>query len=90
MFYKIGETVTWKWMSGLIQGVVEEIYFESVTREIKGKKITRHGTPEKPAYLVRSKAGNRALKLHSELSLAQEGAQAQKKKNNHGPKLFSR
>ena len=88
MSYKIGEAVTWRWMSGLIEGVIEEVFLESVTREIKGKNITRHGTPEKPAYLVRSAAGNIALKLQSEISLAQEGAKVQKKKASRGPRLF--
>lgn len=90
MSYKIGEAVAWKWMSGLIHGVVEEVFFESVTKEIKGKNITRHGTPEKPAYLVRSTAGNIALKLHSEISRAGEVSKTQKKKTSRGPKLFSR
>jgi len=37
--------------------------------EIKGKLIKRNGTKENPAVLVRSLAGNLALKLHHELSL---------------------
>lgn len=66
--FKVGAKVEWRWYGGVIDGVVEEVYFESVTREIKGKKITRHGSPEKPAYLVRSEAGNIALKLETELA----------------------
>ena len=50
-----------------MDGVVEEIYFESISKVIKGKTITRHGSKEKPAYLVRSEAGNIALKLETEL-----------------------
>lgn len=59
--------VEWQWAGSVISGTVEEVFTESVTKEIKGKKITRHGTPEKPAYLVRSQAGNLALKLATEL-----------------------
>ena len=65
--YKIKSQVSWKWISGLIHGEVEAIYLEKVTETIKGKKITRNGSKENPAYLVKSKAGNYALKLHSEL-----------------------
>lgn len=65
--YKKNSKVQWKWLGGTVDGVVEEIYFESITQIIKGKKITRHGSSEKPAYLVKSEAGNIALKLESEL-----------------------
>lgn len=65
--FKQGAKVKWKWLGSTIEGVVEECYFEPVVREIKGKRIKRNGSPEKPAYLVRSKAGNLALKLQTEL-----------------------
>ncbi|MES2770217.1 MAG: DUF2945 domain-containing protein [Bdellovibrionota bacterium] len=66
--FRKGSKVQWKWAGGIIEGVVEEIFKESITKTIKGKKITRHGSPEKPAYLVKSIAGNIALKLQTELS----------------------
>jgi len=62
-----GSSVQWKWAGSIIEGVVEEIYFHPITKEIKGKFIKRNGSEEKPAYLVKSKAGNYALKLHTEL-----------------------
>lgn len=65
--FEIKSKVQWKWMGGTVDGFVEEIFFESVSKLIKGKKIVRHGSPEKPAYLVRSEAGNIALKLETEL-----------------------
>ncbi len=65
--FKQKEKVQWKWMGSFIYGQVEEVFTEPVTREIKGKQIKRNGSPEKPAYLVRSEAGNLALKLESEL-----------------------
>lgn len=68
--FRKNQKVQWKWLGRPIFGVVEEIYLESVTQTIKGKQITRHGSPEKPAYLVKSDAGNLALKLHSELQTA--------------------
>ncbi len=66
--FKIGALVEWKWIGSIIEGVVEEVYFEPTLKTIKGKKIKRKGSPEKPAYLVRSEAGNIALKLETELA----------------------
>jgi hypothetical protein len=66
--FRKGSSITWKWLGRLISGKVEAVYLASVTEEIKGKKITRHGSKEKPAYLVRSSVGNLALKLETELS----------------------
>lgn len=68
--FRKGSKVEWKWAGGTVTGTVEEIYKESVTKVIKGSKIVRHGSAEKPAYLVKSAAGNIALKLHTELSPA--------------------
>lgn len=65
--FKINSEVHWKWLGGVVEGVVKEVYLAPVERVIKGKKIKRNGSPEKPAYLVESKAGNLALKLHTEL-----------------------
>lgn len=65
--FKVHDKVQWQWLGRAIVGTVEEVFLESVTRTIKGKNITRHGSPEKPAYLVRSEAGNEALKLQTEL-----------------------
>jgi hypothetical protein len=50
-----------------ISGEVEEIFLEPVVKVIKGKRIKRNGSAAKPAYLVRSEAGNLALKLETEL-----------------------
>jgi len=65
--FAIGSSVQWNWLGRKIHGQVEQIFTESTLIEIKGKKIKRNGTPEKPAYLVKSEAGNLALKLQSEL-----------------------
>ena len=62
-----GDQVFWKWMGREIHGVVEEIHMGPIEKEIKGKIIKRNGSEQKPAYLVRSEAGNYALKLHTEL-----------------------
>lgn len=65
--FKVGSAVSWKWMGGIIEGSVEEIYLEPIVKKIKGKNIKRNGSIEKPAYFLRSKAGNLALKLQTEL-----------------------
>lgn len=66
--FKVNDQVQWNFLGRVISGSVEEVFHESVTKTIKGKKITRHGSEEKPAYLVKSEAGNIALKLETELS----------------------
>ena len=59
-------------MGFLIEGVIEEIHLAPVEKVIKGKRIKRNGSAEKPAYLVRSEAGNIALKLVTELQARQK------------------
>ncbi len=65
--FKINQKVEWKWMGGIIEGKVKEIYFEPVVKILKGKAIKRNGSHAIPAYLVQSNAGNFALKLQTEL-----------------------
>lgn len=65
--YKKNSKIFWKWAGGIVHGTIEEIFMGPVEKEIKGKKIKRNGSVEKPAYLVKSEAGNFALKLHTEL-----------------------
>jgi hypothetical protein len=81
--FKKGSKVGWKWMGRIIEGTVDEVFLESVSKTIKEKKITRHGSVEKPAYLVISEAGNKALKLESELL-----ASSPKVKSSSSPKMF--
>lgn len=65
--FKLNSKVQWRWMGGTIIGTVKEIHFSPVTKILKGKKIKRNGSKAVPAYLVKSEAGNFALKLQSEL-----------------------
>ncbi len=85
MTHKIGAKIQWKWLGRNIQGVVKKIFFKPVTLEIKGKKITRKGSEENPAYLVLSAAGNEALKLGTELSIRDTKKASQK---TSSPKMF--
>lgn len=65
--FNVGSKIQWKWIGNIIDGTVEEVFMGPIEKEIKGKMIKRNGTVEKPAYLVKSAAGNYALKLHTEL-----------------------
>lgn len=65
--FKPGTRVQWKWLGYQIPGQVIEVFFEPVSKTIKNKTIRRNGSAEKPAYLVKSDAGNLALKLQTEL-----------------------
>jgi len=79
--FKSSQQVEWKWLGRPILGMGLEVHFSSITKLIKGKKITRHGSPAKPAYVVESEAGNFALKLHSDLqSIASSKASKSSKK----------
>lgn len=75
--------VEWSWAGSTVQGIVVDVFKESVTKTIKGKKITRHGSEDKPAYLVESDKGNKALKLESELRKSTGVATAK-----NAPKMF--
>jgi hypothetical protein len=81
---KVGTRVQWKWLGRVITGKVKEVFFESVSRKIKGKVIKRNGTREKPAYLVESEAGNLALKLESELQVFKKEKGSKKKPTMFG------
>jgi len=82
--FKKSSKVQWKWLGRPILGAVEEIFESSITKTIKGKKITRNGSKEKPAYLVKSEAGNLALKLETELT----AAVTTKTSSTSKPKMF--
>jgi hypothetical protein len=63
-----GTRVNWKYGTGTASGKIEQTYKESVTRKLKGSDITRHGTPDNPAFLIVQDNGDRVLKLKSEVS----------------------
>lgn len=82
MKFKKGAAIQWKWLGNTIDGVVVDIFTKPIVREIKGKKIKRNGSEGNPAYLVKSVAGNEALKLGTELSLPVKDSRPK-------PKMFS-
>ncbi len=64
---KKGDDVTWNWGSGKGQGKVSKVIETDVTETIKGAKVTRHASPEKPAAEVKTNKGGKVLKSSTEL-----------------------
>ena len=61
-----GDDVTWNRGPGQAEGTVKEVHTERVERTIDGKKKTRNGTDDNPAYVLEQSNGQQVLKLHSE------------------------
>jgi Hypervirulence associated proteins TUDOR domain len=64
---KVGKVVNWKWLNGVAEGKVIAINYEKTQIESKGKIITRNGTKENPAIIIKHKNSNLVLKLETEL-----------------------
>ena len=65
-----GTEVSWDWGDGTATGKVEETVTDTLTRTIKGSEVTRHGTKNAPAVLIRQEDGSGVLKLRSEVERA--------------------
>lgn len=63
----IGDTVSWKWLSGSAEGKVLDIIPERTEVISKGRLIVRNGTKDNPAVIIVHKNGNEVLKLLSEI-----------------------
>ena len=70
MTIRTGTTVTWEWGSSWAEGTVTEIHHSDVTRTTKGAQVTRHGTNDDPAYVIKQDDGTTVLKLQSEVERA--------------------
>lgn len=66
--YRTGQYVNWNWGSGTAKGKIAERFERKVTRTLKGTEVTRGGSDDNPAYLIRQDDGDEVLKLGSELS----------------------
>lgn len=62
-----GTRVTWSWGSGRGEGTVQEIHRRSITLTLQGSEVTRNGSEDDPAYLIRTPDGAQVLKLRSEV-----------------------
>jgi hypothetical protein len=49
---------------------VTAVHPRPVVRRINGRRITRLGTPDDPAYEIEQDDGSRVLRLHSEIEPA--------------------
>ena len=62
--------VKWDWGDGSAEGQVKERFEREVTRTLKGNEVTRDGSEDNPAYLIKQEDGDEVLKLGSELEAA--------------------
>lgn len=65
--HKKGDKVSWKFGGETAKGTVVQRFTDTVTKTIKGKKIKRKASKEKPAYLVKTKEGKKALKSEKQI-----------------------
>ncbi|MFW5473357.1 DUF2945 domain-containing protein [Knoellia sp. CPCC 206450] len=70
MAIRSGTKVTWKWGSSWAEGTVSEVHHGSVTRTTKGAEVTRIGSDDDPAYVIRQDDDTVVLKLASEVQRA--------------------
>lgn len=67
---KKGDEVTWKWGKSEAEGKVVKKHTEPVSKTIKGAKVKRNASKQKPAYEIEQDNGSKALKSESELKKA--------------------
>lgn len=65
-----GTDVKWNWGQGTATGTVEETFDRDVTRTLQGGEVTRKGSQDDPALLIKQEDGDRVLKLRSEVERA--------------------
>ena len=65
--HRKGTGVQWNWGDSHATGKVSETFTRSVTRTLKGAKVTKNGNEDCPAYLIEQEDGTEVLKLHSEV-----------------------
>ncbi len=70
MMIREGTTVKWNWANGTAQGKVVETYTSSVTKELKGNSVTRHGKQNNKVLFIEQDDGCNVLKLESEVDRA--------------------
>lgn len=70
MSISTGTKVTWNWGNGKAEGEVAETFDRSVTRTLKGTEVTRNGSSDDKALLIKQSDGDEVLKLESEVDTA--------------------
>lgn len=65
--YQTNTEVEWDWGNGVAKGYVNGIFRERVTKTLQGSEVTRCGSDDDPAYIIKQDDGDKVLKLHSEV-----------------------
>ena len=65
--YRKDQYVEWEWGKGTGTGQITERFERKVTRTLKDSEVTRNGSENDPAYLIKQEGGDEVLKLGSEL-----------------------
>jgi hypothetical protein len=65
---KKGDKVEWAWGKSEAEGKIEKKHTEPVTKTIKGAKVKRNASKDKPAYEIKQENGSKVLKSESELT----------------------
>jgi Hypervirulence associated proteins TUDOR domain len=65
--FQTNQYVEWDWGNGTAKGQIAERFERDVTRTLKGSEVTRNGSADNPAYLIRQDDGDEVLKLGSEI-----------------------
>jgi len=66
--FQTDQYVEWEWGNGKGKGQIKERFEKEVTRKLQGSEITKDGTEDNPAYLIKQEDGDEVLKRGSELS----------------------
>lgn len=65
--YRKGNKAEWKWGNGTAEGTVEKVSHEKTEIQSSGNTITRNGTKDDPAVVIKQSDGTKVIKLASEL-----------------------
>jgi hypothetical protein len=64
---KKGDTVHWNWGKSEAEGKVEKVDTEPVEKTIKGTKVKRNASKDKPALEIKQENGSKVIKSESEV-----------------------
>lgn len=64
---KKGDNVSWNWGKSEAEGKIIKKYDEPVTKTIKGAKVKRNASKDKPAFEIEQENGSKVLKSESEI-----------------------
>ena len=65
--FQTNQYVKWDWGNGTAKGQIKDRFEREVTRTLQGSEVTRDGSEDNPAYLIKQEDGDQVLKLGSEL-----------------------